>query len=71
MWFLLIQSAGGRGQEFHLQAFSSFENSPVIFTEQVGLAESAKGHREFIQTHAQVMNQATDSETELRVLGRI
>lgn len=71
MWFILIQLVGGGRKEFHLQAFSSFENSPVIFTEQVSLAERAEVHKEFIQTYAQVMNQATDSETELRVLGRI
>lgn len=49
---------------FLLSSSPSFVNSPVIFTEQVTLlAECAEQHKEFIETHAQVMNQAVDSKT--------
>lgn len=69
MWLIFTQFWGAGGKEFHLQAFSLLENSPVIFTEQV---TSLSVPRETKSLFRHTSNdQAIDSETELRVLGRI
>lgn len=63
---------GGGGKGISSPSLFHYLKTVLLFlTELVKLSECAEGHKEFIQTRAQVMNQATASETELRVLGRI